>query len=66
MLAFNIVPVIYHLSYIGYRLLLVALDAHMFSQDGYVRGTRAQAPRSVPVIRLVGPGPLVWGHIHYG
>ena len=46
--------------------LLIALDAHMFSHNGYGPGTRAQGPKAavpqVPAQQLLdlgpGPGPI--------
>ena len=44
-----------YLLYIAYRLLIdclfIALDAHMFSHNGYGPGTRSQGPKAA------GPGP---------
>ena len=50
-----ILTIIYYLSYIAYWLpmdcLLIALDAHMFSHNGYGPGTKDQGPKAT------GPGP---------
>ena len=51
----KIIPILYHPSYIAYRLpvdcLLIALDAHMFRHNGYGPVTEDQGPR------ICGPEP---------
>ena len=50
--------------------LLFALDAHMFSRNGYGPGTKAQGPKAagpqVSAQHLLGLGPWSRPHIHYG
>ena len=65
----------YYSSYITYHILpidclLIALDAHMFSHNGYGPGTRAQGPKAAGPgpgrPQLLGPGPGSRAQIHYG
>ena len=50
--------------------LLNALDAHMFSHDGYGPATKAQGPKAGgppgPGPALLGLGPWSRAHIHHG
>ena len=50
--------------------LLIALDAHMRSHNGYGPGTRAQGPKAAGpqalAQQLLGPGSGSQAHIHYG
>ena len=50
--------------------LLVGLDAHMFSHNGYGPETRTQGPKVAGPgpggPQLLGPGPGARAHIHYG
>ena len=61
------------LLYIVYWLLidclLIALDPHMFSHNGYGPGIRTQGPEAAGLgpggPQLLGPGPGSRAHIHY-
>ena len=48
--------------------LLIALDAPLFSHNGYGPGNLAQGPKAavpqVPAQQLLGPGPSSRAHIH--
>ena len=66
---------IYYLLYIAYYILpidclLIALDAHMFSHNGYEPGTKDQGPKAAGPgpggPQLLGPGPWSRAHIYYG
>ena len=50
--------------------LLIALDAHMFSHNGYGPRTKDQGSKAAgPGPRdpqLLGLAPWSWAHIHYG
>ena len=50
--------------------LLIALDAHMFSHNGYGPGTKAPGPKAASpqalAQQLLGTGPWSQAHIHYG
>ena len=55
---------IYHHYILPIDCLLIALDAHMFSHDGYGPGTKAQGAAApgpgpaAPWALVLGPGPI--------
>ena len=59
-----------YLLYIVIDCLLIALDAHTFSHNGYGPETKDQGPKGAGPgpegPQLLGPGHWSRAHIHYG